>query len=488
MGWLLLLCPTLIVTAFNFEISEKTMKTIVILCAILSCIGWLVGTVYAREFLLDMESIVPIVIEYGAELLVSLVTYAIMLLIAVCPIQKKSLRRNSIMRDYKSVSDFYHDNDFVFDDVDCAYSVEDGPGMCCKEENDSRAAPTNLAFTAHLLPMLAGKGNSVICPHGISAVLAMASEGADSMALREILYALDIDCIEDLRKGLSAKDRAAGGVFTSENALTLKRGMEPLHLLTEYKQPLKDWYNAEIKEDTSKAESSAELVNMATFKAQWLYKMTRDATYQRGFTNADNTVSHPAFLSCVEKELRAYVSSNGDLAAVSLPYKFNEKESPYVLTLVMSDSPINESKLEYIFQRMYTQKCTVRFPEFSIENEFDLVPMMWDLGVERIFDRKLCALDHICDQPLYASKFTQHAKIEVDKEGTVAKAVTYMAVTSELCLHEAKTIVFNRPFCYFLQDTEHNEILFAGKVNGLQDCEYIPEKVDYGLDFEAFAS
>lgn len=90
LGWLPLLCPAMIVTAFNFKILEKVLAAIVILCPVLSCLGWLAGTVCAREFLLNMESIAPIVIEYGAGLPLSMIINIAMLLIAVSPTSKKS--------------------------------------------------------------------------------------------------------------------------------------------------------------------------------------------------------------------------------------------------------------------------------------------------------------------------------------------------------------------------------------------------------------
>ena len=117
-------------------------------------------------------------------------------------------------------------------------------------------------------------------------------------------------------------------------------------------------------------------------------------------------------------------------------------------------------------------KCKVVFPEFSIKNKYDLVPMMKKLGLKNIFDEYNEAFDKIATVPLYAEKFSQEAEIEVDKNGTVAKAVTTMMLGKTMCMPEMiEELVFNKPFQYFLCNTTTGEIVFMGKVNKLSDCE-----------------
>ena len=97
---------------------------------------------------------------------------------------------------------------------------------------------------------------------------------------------------------------------------------------------------------------------------------------------------------------------------------------------------------------------------------------MQHLGAYTLFSENFPAFDKITTHPLYASKFWQEAEIEVDKNGTVAKAETYM----DDCfigdyLNEARRVVFDKPFYYFLRNTTTGEIIFMGKVNQLGNCE-----------------
>ena len=120
---------------------------------------------------------------------------------------------------------------------------------------------------------------------------------------------------------------------------------------------------------------------------------------------------------------------------------------------------------------MKFQKCEVIFPEFSIENSHDLIPMMKHLGAHNIFSNNFSGFDKITTQTLYANKFWQKAEIDVDKNGTIARAETFMEdrFIGDF-LDNPRQVVFDRPFHYFLRNITNGEIIFMGKVNKLNDC------------------
>ena len=338
-------------------------------------------------------------------------------------------------------------------------------------------ANKNLTFPVKLLPLLEGKDNAVICPYGIEAVLAMVAEGACDEALEQILYVLGFENMEELREAVLAVQDARCSAFTSDNSLELKKGEENLELLPEFKQIMEERYNASISEGASGGKATLKLQNLANFKAEWFYKMERDASHERKFRNTDGSVAHPAFLSAEKDFLRYYQEVVGvdglkTMKAVALPYKFQDERIPYELVLVDSEEELTKEALQNILSNMHLEKCKVIFPEFSIKNKYDLVPVMQCLGLNTIFNENFPSFDKIATQPLYADKFMQEAEIEVDKNGTVAKAVTSM-----LCMcykggfdEIVEKIVFDKPFHYFLRNTTTGEIIFMGKVNKLEDC------------------
>jgi serine protease inhibitor len=338
-------------------------------------------------------------------------------------------------------------------------------------------ANKNLTFSVKLLPLLEGKDNAVICPYGIEAVLAMVAEGACEEALEQILYVLGFKNLEELREVVLAVQDVRCSAFTSDNSLELKKGEEKLELLSNFRQVMEERYNASISEDSSDGKAILSLKNIANFKAEWFHKMGRDTSHVHKFQNIDGSISHPAFLSAQNDFLRFYqvrMSLEGPKTtkAVALPYKLHGERIPYELVLVECEDELNEETLQNILDNMCFDEYKVVFPEFSIKSKYDLVPVMQCLGLNAIFNENFPGFDKIATQPLYADKFIQEAEIEVDKEGTVAKAVTEMFCECFSGISDYRDdLVFDKPFHYFLRNTTTGEIIFMGKVNYLEDCE-----------------
>lgn len=359
--------------------------------------------------------------------------------------------------------------DFEIADVRVSSYVE-------RSETMEKQSNCNLGFATKFLPLLSEKDNSVICPYGIATVLAMVAEGANEESLQEILSALGYENFDELRKVVLSVQDVRCSAFTSDNSLVVKQGDEKIELLPDFRQVMMERYNSTIEEKTSEGEPSVELKNVAEFKAEWFYKMERDASQGKGFRNADGSLCHPAYLSATKEFLRYYEEDfcrvNTGIKAVALPYKLQDERIPYELVLVDSKEPLTEESLQNILSKMRLRKCKVVFPEFSIKSKYDLVPMMEKLGLKNIFDEYNAAFDRIANKPLYAEKFNQEAEIEVDKNGTVAKAVTTIMLSKTMCMPEmVEELVFNKPFQYFLRNTTTGEIVFMGKVNKLSDCE-----------------
>ena len=333
-----------------------------------------------------------------------------------------------------------------------------------------------LTFPVKLLPLLNGEGNSVICPYGIKTVLSMVAEGAREESLNQILYVLGFDSLGELRESVLAVQDTRCSAFKSENSLELEKGEEDLELLSNFKQIMEECYNSSVTELSSDSNAALLLRNVATFKAEWLYQMERDVSHENFFNNADGSKSYPAFLNATQDFLRYYKGSDKDgeytyVNAVAIPYKLNNERIPYELVLIEGNKELTSDVLENIFDNMCLKECEVVFPEFTIQSTFDLLPVMQCLGVNAIFNRAFPGLDKIATQPLYTERFIQRAEFEVDKDGTVAKAVTEMDCFLGDFITETEKIVFNKPFHYFLRNTITGEIIFMGKVNKLSDCE-----------------
>ena len=70
----------------------------------------------------------------------------------------------------------------------------------------------------------------------------------------------------------------------------------------------------------------------------------------------------------------------------------------------------------------------------------------------------------IKDEPLRVGKVKHRATIEVTKDGTVgaaASSIELVALSASLSL--PKKVDINKPFLFFVRDTDLNAIVFAGK-------------------------
>ena len=324
-------------------------------------------------------------------------------------------------------------------------------------------------FPVKLLSLLSNKENSVICPYGIATVLSMAAEGACEESLNEILHTLGYENKTDLRESVLREQNYSSQAFKSENGLKLKKGSDEIEVLEDYKKIANEFYRTTIKENDG-GKSSIELENISIFKAEWLNKLSRDTSYSNCFRNEDGTIAKPSFLISKKLYLKyAGLSLDGTKSnyakCVALPYK----DKSYEMILVNTTKTLSLQNIIDIFRSMESRECIIKFPEFRVESDFDLIPMMQRLGLKNIFEEYFPAFDHIATQKLYVESFKQKAKIDVDKNGTTAQAVTTIGFGFFSCM--PLELVFDRPFSYFLRNTSTGEILFMGKVNKLDDCE-----------------
>jgi len=103
----------------------------------------------------------------------------------------------------------------------------------------------------------------------------------------------------------------------------------------------------------------------------------------------------------------------------------------------------------------------INMPEFKIDSNIGAVDFLQKLGIEEVFNSG--EFDGIVkDEPLKVSNVKHRAAIEVTKEGTLGVAASSVELVA-LAAGFSKTIDINKPFLFFVRDTELNAILFAGK-------------------------
>ena len=170
------------------------------------------------------------------------------------------------------------------------------------------------------------------------------------------------------------------------------------------------------------------------------------------------TEDYSAFYTQTENHFRITFIKPND--GKTIKQVFNKENIAYVLG--NNYETVNDEKKE-----KYVTACF--FPEFEANADLDLMGTFKEkFNVKKLFSAS-CDLSNITDESAYVSQFKHVAKLDVNKEGIEAAAVTYMAVPTMAGGDEYKTIhsefAADKEFGYIL--SARGDILFSGVVTNI---------------------
>ncbi|XP_041505260.1 serpin B12 isoform X1 [Microtus oregoni] len=216
------------------------------------------------------------------------------------------------------------------------------------------------------------------------------------------------------------------------------------------------------------------LVNAVYFKAKW----------EKEF-DCENTVDAPFSLSENEKKTVKMMNQKGkfrigfieELQAQILEMKYTMGKLS-MLVLLPSCSKDNVKSLKELENKISHEKImswsssenmpeesvAISFPQFIMEDSYDLNSILQDMGIKDIFDETKADLSGMSKSPnLYLSKIIHKSFVEVDEMGTEAAAASG-AVTAEKAIPSWVEFNANHPFLFFIRHNPTNTILFCGRV------------------------
>jgi len=109
-------------------------------------------------------------------------------------------------------------------------------------------------------------------------------------------------------------------------------------------------------------------------------------------------------------------------------------------------------------------------PRFEIDGNYDLVGVLYSLGVTDAFNNK-ADFTQMCKVNRAIDKIYQLSKIIVNEEGTEAAALTVIEMPDGMDMtrpEDYQDFKVDRPFYFTIQSREANAILFAGRVTHLE--------------------
>lgn len=234
-----------------------------------------------------------------------------------------------------------------------------------------------------------------------------------------------------------------------------------------------------IKEIIQKIDADAVmyLINALTFDAKWAKQYEKSDVRDAAFTNADGTSAQVQMLYSHEDR---YLSGDG-FEGFARPYKGGRYEFVGLLPAEGTDIWDFAASLDADAWQAVWQESQARFdagdfgvdagiPEFTFDFEIRLNDVLADMGMTDMFDGGLADFSPMASSSrgnLYCSLVGQKTRIELDRNGTKAAAITWGGVNDECAMVSTRTVILNRPFIFAIVDTATHLPLFLGVVSAL---------------------
>ena len=346
--------------------------------------------------------------------------------------------------------------------------------------------------------------NVFISPASVLLALAMTYNGSEGETRRAMADALELESMSleeanraaaDLKSALDTADPKVQ--LKIANSLWARNGFP---LKPAFIQRSKDYYAAEVTNldfsspqapatinswvnkntegkiervvDRIDAETILFLINAIYFKGQWQVSFDKEKTKDDVFRFGDGRQKKLPMMF----QSRRYLYHRGkDFQAVALPYGAG-RMSMYVFlpdertTLDQFGRNLSAENWETWMKSFRMTPGDLTLPRFKVEYEADLNETLKALGMVEAFDPLRANFSGLAEPSqgnrFYISKVTHKALAEVNEEGTVAAAVTSVAVTLASVQPQENFIMkVDRPFFFAIRDNTTGVLLFMGSVS-----------------------
>lgn len=354
--------------------------------------------------------------------------------------------------------------------------------------------------------LIADDINTVCSPLNIYLALSMLAETSDGNSRQQILDALNVSDIEQLRSNVSSIWNAnyvdtpavtsllANSVWLNDsvtfNDATLNNLATDYHSSSyvgdvgspEMSEELRKWISENTKglldeyaDDISLTPQTVmALVSTIYYKAGWSDEFMEQLSTQEIFhgtlSDSEVTMMHGG------RYMPVYLDD--DFTALGLPlcdsgamYFFLPDEGVDVNTLVSRPeifdviSPKKEMDEHWENPFVY-----LAIPKFNVSEETDLLNTMSSLGITDVMDPAVSDFAPLSPDAanFYIGKAEHAAMVEVDEQGVIGTAYTYMDVRSggTLIIENEMYFTLDRPFMFIVTGYD-GSILFSGIVRNL---------------------
>ena len=207
------------------------------------------------------------------------------------------------------------------------------------------------------------------------------------------------------------------------------------------------------------------LLNTLYFNQKWKTSFDASNTRKQSFhKNSQTQINIPI----MHKTTVVPYYENQDFQIVEFVYK-DERYSMIVILPYDYDYDFTDIELHALLQTFNQKKrhkqVQIFFPKFDLTSNYNLIPVLRELGISAAFDPSACNLSKIFtdSKNLYVDTAIHQVRIQVTEKETKAAAVTMFGVKAAAAEPE---ILFNanHPFAYVIRDNKTGINLFTGIV------------------------
>lgn len=328
--------------------------------------------------------------------------------------------------------------------------------------------------------------NLIVSPYSAGVALSMLAEGAEGETKAEFADALN-GCLfkaEDLGGGEDLIVKSANSIWVDDNFSLRNRYVDLLEkdfdafITTQnFADPatvkaINNWCAENTEGKISKIIDELGrgtvmvLMNALYFNAPWEYAFDPDQTADKVF----HGISGDSEVPMMTRKARFMYAEYQGCQMVRLPYN-GERYAMYIV-LPPANMDVN-SVIPYISESAYDAamgmlaagEVIVEMPKFKLEASFLLNDALEKMGIQTAFSGAADFSGISAMGPLSLSQVKQKCYIDVSEKGTEAAAVTSAQVRlTSVAPSRVMRMTVDRPFLFFIADTQAENILFAGKI------------------------
>ena len=208
------------------------------------------------------------------------------------------------------------------------------------------------------------------------------------------------------------------------------------------------------------------LINALYFKGSWRNKYDASKTTEQNFYKEDQSVVK---CNMMTQDITFPLYANETFTAIEMPYG----QGNFVMTILLPRDgkttadvigAFNVTNWQTLNVGLIATSLKFSMPKFSITYEKTLNDLLSSMGMADAFSSKVADFTGInAGGGLFISEVKHKTMVKVDEEGTVAAAVTSVAMTNYAIMTPA-VVTVNKPFLFVISEKSTGAILFTGRI------------------------